>query len=332
MTAEMQRRHFMALLGGAAVAWPLAARAQQPAMPVIGILEAGGAELNPGNATAFRKGLSETGYTEGQTVAIEYRWAEGQYERLPELAAELVRRRAAVIVTPFSVAATLAARAATTTVPIVFSTGADPVETGLVASLNRPGGNVTGAVTMNAELAAKRFGLLQELLPTATRFAVLVNPTTARVAKAVTADVQAAASVTGRQVEVLTASTSREIDTAFATVVQKRIDALLHSPDLFFTTRRAQIIVLAARHAVPVIYANREDAVAGGLMSYGSSMADVSRQLGIYAGRTLKGEKPADMPVLRATKFEFVINLQTAKTIGITVPPTLLARADEVFE
>ena len=327
----MKRREFITLLGGAAVAWPLAARAQQPAMPVIGILEAGGAELNPGNATAFRKGLSETGYTEGQTVAIEYRWAEGQYERLPELAAELVRRRAAVIVTPFSVAATLAARAATTTVPIVFSTGADPVETGLVASLNRPGGNVTGAVTMNAELAAKRFGLLQELLPTATRFAVLVNPTTARVAKAVTADVQAAASVT-RQVEVLTASTSREIDTAFATVVQKRIDTLLHSPDLFFTTRRAQIIVLAARHAVPVIYANREDAVAGGLMSYGSSMADVSRQLGIYAGRTLKGEKPADMPVLRATKFEFVINLQTAKTIGITVPPTLLARADEVFE
>ena len=328
----MKRREFISLLGGAAATRPLAAHAQQPALPVIGILEAGGAELNPGNATAFRKGLSETGYTEGQTVAIEYRWAEGQYERLPELAAELVRRRAAVIVTPFSVAATLAARAATTTVPIVFSTGADPVETGLVASLNRPGGNVTGAVTMNAELAAKRFGLLQELLPTATRFAVLVNPTTARVAKAVTADVQAAASVTGRQVEVLTASTSREIDTAFATVVQKRIDTLLHSPDLFFTTRRAQIIVLAARHAVPVIYANREDAVAGGLMSYGSSMADVSRQLGIYAGRTLKGEKPADMPVLRATKFEFVINLQTAKTIGITVPPTLLARADEVFE
>ena len=331
MTVTIGRRELLAALGGAAAAWPLAARAQQAAMPVIGILEAGGAELNPGNATAFRKGLSETGYTEGQTVAIEYRWAEGQYERLPELAAELVRRRAAVIVTPFSVAATLAARAATTTVPIVFSTGADPVETGLVASLNRPGGNVTGAVTMNAELAAKRFGLLQELLPTATRFAVLVNPTTARVAKAVTADVQAAASVT-RQVEVLTASTSREIDTAFATVVQKRIDTLLHSPDLFFTTRRAQIIVLAARHAVPVIYANREDAVAGGLMSYGSSMADVSRQLGIYAGRTLKGEKPADMPVLRATKFEFVINLQTAKTIGITVPPTLLARADEVFE
>ena len=329
---DPRRRQFITLLGGAAAAWLLAARAQQAAMPVIGILEAGGAELNPGNATAFRKGLSETGYTEGQTVAIEYRWAEGQYERLPELAAELVRRRAAVIVTPFSVAATLAARAATTTVPIVFSTGADPVETGLVASLNRPGGNVTGAVTMNAELAAKRFGLLQELLPTATRFAVLVNPTTARVAKAVTADVQAAASVTGRQVEVLTASTSREIDTAFATVVQKRIDTLLHSPDLFFTTRRAQIIVLAARHAVPVIYANREDAVAGGLMSFGSSMADVSRQLGIYAGRTLKGEKPADMPVLRATKFEFVINLQTAKTIGITVPPTLLARADEVIE
>ena len=299
---------------------------------MIGILEAGGAELSPGNATAFRKGLSETGYTEGQTIAIEYRWAEGQYERLPELAAELVRRRAAVIVTPFSVAATLAAKAATTTVPIVFSTGADPVETGLVASLNRPAGNVTGAVTMNAELAAKRFGLLQELFPTATRFAVLVNPATGRVAKSVTADVQAAASATGRQVEVLTASTSREIDTAFATVVQKRIDALLHSPDPFFTTRRAQIIVLAARHAVPVIYANREDAVAGGLMSYGSSIVDVSRQLGIYTGRILKGEKPADMPVLRATKFELVINLVTAKTFGLTVPPTLLGRADEVIE
>ena len=328
----MRRRDFIRAIAGSSVAWPVAARAQQPTMPVIGYLGATTSNERPERLRAFRRGLGETGFTEGQNVSIEYRWAEGQYERLPELAAELVRRRAAVIVTPFSVAATLAARAATTTVPIVFSTGADPVETGLVASLNRPGGNVTGAVTMNAELAAKRFGLLQELLPTATRFAVLVNPTTARVAKAVTADVQAAASVTGRQVEVLTASTSREIDTAFATVVQKRIDTLLHSPDLFFTTRRAQIIVLAARHAVPVIYANREDAVAGGLMSYGSSMADVSRQLGIYAGRTLKGEKPADMPVLRATKFEFVINLQTAKTIGITVPPTLLARADEVFE
>jgi putative tryptophan/tyrosine transport system substrate-binding protein len=327
----VKRREFITLFGGVMAAWPLAARAQQAAMPVIGILEAGGAELSPGNATAFRKGLSETGYTEGQTIAIEYRWAE--YERLPELAAELVRRRAAVIITPFSVAATLAARAATTTVPIVFSTGADPVETGLVASLNRPGGNVTGAVTMNAELAAKRFGLLQELFPTATRFAVLVNSATGRVANAVTADVQAAAaSATGRQVEVLTASTSREIDTAFATVVQKRIDALLHSPDPFFTTRRAQIIVLASRHAVPVIYANREDAVAGGLMSYGSSIVDVSRQLGIYTGRILKGEKPADMPVLRATKFEFVINMHTARTFGLDIPPTLLARADEVIE
>jgi putative ABC transport system substrate-binding protein len=329
----VKRREFITLFGGVMAAWPLAARAQQAAMPVIGILEAGGAELSPGNATAFRKGLSETGYTEGQMIAIEYRWAEGQYERLPELAAELVRRRAAVIITPFSVAATLAARAATTTVPIVFSTGADPVETGLVASLNRPGGNVTGAVTMNAELAAKRFGLLQELFPTATRFAVLVNSATGRVANAVTADVQAAAaSATGRQVEVLTASTSREIDTAFATVVQKRIDALLHSPDPFFTTRRAQIIVLASRHAVPVIYANREDAVAGGLMSYGSSIVDVSRQLGIYTGRILKGEKPADMPVLRATKFEFVINMHTARTFGLDIPPTLLARADEVIE
>ena len=320
------------LLGGAVAAWPLAARAQQPAVPLIGILEAGGAELNPANVMAFRKGLSETGYTEGQSVAIEYRWAEGRYDRLPELAAELVRRRAAVIVTPLSVAATLAAKAATTTVPIVFSTGADPVETGLVASLNRPGGNITGAVTMNAELGAKRLGLLQELLPTATHFAVLVNPDTRQVAEAVIADAQAAASAIGRQVEVLKASTNGTIDEAFMTLLEKRIGALLVSPDLFFATRRAQIVVLAARHAAPVMYSNREDAVAGGLMSYGSSIADVSRQLGSYAGRILKGAKPADMPVLRATRFEFVVNLQTAKTLRIDVPAALLARADEVIE
>jgi putative ABC transport system substrate-binding protein len=325
------RREFITLLGGAA-AWPVAARAQQPAMPVIGILEAGAAETNPNTATAFRKGLSETGYIGGQTVAIEYYWAEGQYDQLPKLVAELVRRRTAVIITPLSTAVTLAAKAATTTIPIVFSIGSDPVEVGLVASLNRPGGNVTGVVTMNSGLGTKRLGLLQELLPTATRFAVLINPQPRRLAAAVIADVQTAASAIGRQVEVLATSTSREIDTAFATLLQKRIDALLVSPDAFLDTRRAQILVLAARHALPVIYPHREDAIAGGLMSYGSSIADVSRQLGIYTGRILKGEKPADLPVARASKFEFVINLQTARTLGIEIPATLLAQADEVIE
>jgi len=328
---HLKRREFVTLLGGA-TAWPLAARAQQSAMPVIGILEAGATETNPNTAAAFRKGLSEAGYIDGQTVAIECHWAEGQYDQLPKLAAELVRRRAAVIITPLSTAATLAAKAATPTIPILFSIGSDPVEVGLVASLNRPGGNVTGVVTMNSELGAKRLGLLQELLPTARRFAVLINPKPRRLAEAVTADVQAGASAIGRQVEVLATSTSREIDAAFATLVQKRIDALLVSPDSFLDTRRAQILVLAARHALPVIYPHREDAIAGGLMSYGSSIADVSRQLGIYTGRILKGEKPADLPVARASKFEFVINLQTARTLDIEIPATLLSQANEVIE
>jgi putative tryptophan/tyrosine transport system substrate-binding protein len=329
----MRRREFITLLGSGVAGWPLAARAQQPAMPVIGLLEPSAPEPNPNHALAFLKGLGETGYVDGQNVAIEHRWAEGQYDRLPVLAADLVRRRVAVIVAPLSAAATLAAKAATTTTPIVFITGADPVKAGLVASLNRPGGNVTGAVTMNAELGAKRLGLLQELLPAATRFAVLVNPNTPPVAEAVIADMQAAASAIGRQVDVLTAGTNRDIDTAFASAVQKRVDALVVSPDGFFSgNRRVQIVVLAARHALPVIYANREDVDGGGLMSYGSSVPDVFRQAGRYTGRILKGEKPADMPVLRATRFEFVINLQTAKTLGINIPPTLLARADEVIE
>jgi ABC-type uncharacterized transport system substrate-binding protein len=325
------RRTFIALLGGATAAWPLVARAQQPAMPVIGFLEAGSAAERTLQVAAFRKGLAEDGYQEGQNVALEFRWAEGQYGRFGELAADLVRRRVSVIVTPASAPAALAAKAATTTIPIVFGSGADPVKQGLVGSLNRPGGNVTGAVTMNAELSAKRLGLLQELLPAATRFAVLVNRNSP-VAEAVIADAQAAASAIGRHVDVLTAGTNREIDAAFATVVQTRTAAIIMSPDPFFALRRAQIVVLAARHAVPTIHANREDADAGGLMSYGSSLMDVYRQLGIYTGRILKGAKPADMPVLRATKFEFVINLQTAKTLGIEVPPTLLARADEVIE
>jgi len=330
MTVTIGRRELLAALGGAAATWPLAARAQQPAMPVIGYLDADIPGRNPNNEAAFRNGLSETGYAVGQNVTIEHRWAESQFARLPDLAADLVRRRVAVIVTPLSAPATLG-KAATATIPIVFSTGGDPVSAGLVASLNRPGGNVTGAVTMNAELGAKRLGLLQELLPTATRFAVMVNRSSP-VAEAAIADAQTAASAIGRQVDVLTAGTNRDIDTAFATVVQTRTAAIFVSPDSFFARRRAHIVILAARHAVPAIYPNREDADAGGLMSYGSSILDVSRRLGIYAGRILKGEKPADMPVVRATKFEFVINLQTAKTLGIDVPATLLARADEVIE
>jgi putative ABC transport system substrate-binding protein len=327
----LQRRDFITLVGGTA-AWPLAARAQQPAMPVVGYLNAGSAEANRDVVQAFRKGLSETGYVEGQNVAVEYRWAEGQYDRLPDMANDLVRRRVAVIVTPLSTAATFAAKAATTTIPIVFSTGIDPVQAGLVLTLNRPGGNATGFVTMNNEIGAKRLQLLRELLPAAARFAVLVNPTTPLVAEPVIKDLQAAASVIGRPIEILTASTNRDIDAAFANLVQKRVDALLVSPDLFFGTRSAQILTLAARHVVPVIYAGREFAEAGGLMSYGTSRTDPYRYAGIYTGRILKGEKPADLPVQRPTKFEFVINLQTARILGINVPATLLAQADEVIE
>ena len=326
----MRRREFITLIGGT-TARPPVAWAQQAGMPVVGILEAGNIGANPSVIPAFRKGLSEVGYIDGQTVAIEYHAAEGYYDRLPELAADLLRRRAAVIVTPLSVAATLAAKAATTTVPIVFSTGADPVTAGLVASLNRPGGNITGVASMNTELNAKRLGLLQELLPAATRLAVLVNPA-GRLAEGIVADVQAAASAMGRQVEVLTASSGRDIDMAFATMLQTRIEAVLVSPDVFLASRRAQIVVFAARHALPVIYANRDDAAAGGLMSYGSDVAEISRQLGIYTGRILKGVRPTDLPVLRAAKFELVINLNTAKALGLTVPPSILARADEVIE
>jgi putative tryptophan/tyrosine transport system substrate-binding protein len=300
-------------------------------MPVIGLLDTGQMESTPNLVAAFRKGLNETGFVEGQTVTIEYRWAHNENDRLPELAADLLRRHVAVIVTPFSTPAALAAKAVTTTIPIVFGTGGDPVKMGLVASLNRPGGNVTGVTVMNVELAAKRLGLLHELLPQAVRVAVLVNPNNP-IADVVSADVRAAASALGLQIEILTASTNHDIDTAFASLAQNRTEAVMISPDALIFTRLVQLITLATRRGVPTIFPWREAAQAGGLMSYGTDLVDAHRQVGVYAGQILKGKKPPDMPVLRPTKFEFIINLQTAKAFGLDVPPTLLARADEVIE
>jgi putative ABC transport system substrate-binding protein len=327
----MRRREFITLLGGAATAWPLAARAQQPAMPVIGYLGLGSPEANVYLLASFRRALSEAGYVEGRNVAIEFRWAHNEVDRLPELAANLVRRRVAVIATPSSVSAPLAAKAATSTIPIVFSNGADPVQAGLVASLNRPGGNVTGVTNMSLELGPKRLGLLHELLPGAERFAALVNPN-ALTAERQIKDAQAAASSIGRRIEVLTASTNRDIDTAFASLVQIRADALTVGTDQFLTSRRVQLATLAARYAIPAIFPTREYAEAGGLMSYGGSRTDRDRVAGLYIGRILRGENPANLPVIQPTKFEFIINLQTARTLGLTVPARLLAQADEVIE
>jgi putative tryptophan/tyrosine transport system substrate-binding protein len=326
----MRRRDFLTLLGGAVAAWPFAVRAQQPAMPVIGYLDAGSAEPNAPLLSAFRKGLSETGYAEGRNVAIEFRWAEGRSERLPELAADLVRRRVALIVTGDGTQAALAAKAATATIPIIFMTGVDPVETGLVASLNRPGGNATGITHMNALLEPKRLALLHELVPRAVRFAALV-PNTPLTGSTIVTDLQAAASVIGGRIEVLAATTRGEIDAAFASLEQKRADALMVSAGTLID-RRVQILTLATRYGLPTIYPWRADAVAGGLMSYGIVITDQFRQMGIYTGRLLKGEKPADLPVMRPTRFEFVINLQTARALGIEVPPSLLSIADEVIE
>jgi len=332
MTVTIGRRGLLAALGGAAVAVPLSTRAQQPAMPVIGFLHSASAAAFAAPLAAFRKGLSEAGYVEGQNVAVAYRWAEGQNDRLPALAAELARQRVAVIATPGSTATTLAAKAATATIPIVFSIGTDPVKLGLVASLNRPGGNATGISDFGVEIAAKRLGLLHELLPTATRFGVLVNPDNPYLTESFVTELQTAASAIERQIEVVTASTNGDIDTAFATLIKKRADALLISPDPLFVTRRVQLITLAVRHALPALYHRRELPEAGGLMSYGSDLSDQFRQTGVSVGRILKGEKPAEMPVQLPTRFEFVINLQTAKTIGIEIPATLLSLADEVIE
>jgi putative ABC transport system substrate-binding protein len=327
----MHRRDVLTTIGTAAAFWPLAVRAQQPAMPMIGFLSPGSPEAHAKFVAGFRKGLGEAGYVDGRNVAIEYRWAYGESGRLLGLAADLVSRKVTVIAAPGGVAAALAAKAATATVPIVFVTGSDPVADGLVVSLNRPSGNVTGITSMNTGLAVKQLGLLQQLLHRDARFVVLVNPKNPQT-QSVIADVQAAASAMGAQVEILTASTKPEITPAFSDLVQKRADALLISADPLFASRPVQLAILAARHAMPTIYALREFAEAGGLMSYGSNFTDLFHQAGTYTGRVLKGEKPADLPILQATKFEFVVNLQTAEALGLTVPPTLLALADEVIE
>jgi putative ABC transport system substrate-binding protein len=327
----MRRRDFITLIGGAAIPWPLAVRAQQTALPVVGYLFAGRPETTARFVAAFRKGLSETGYVEGRNVAIEYRWAHDDYDRLPELASDLVRRGVSVITALGATSTMHAAKAATAKIPVVFGTGEDPVQAGLVASLNRPGGNLTGVVTMNVELAAKRLGLLHELLPGATRVAVFLDPGIPTISSA-TRDALAGAPAAGWQIEFLTVSTASDLNAAFASVVQKRAEALLIQPGTIFISRRVQLLTLAARHAVPTIYPSREFAEAGGLMSYGSSYTNMFRQAGTYTGLILKGAIPADLPVIRATTFEFIVNLQTAKALDIDIPPTLLARADEVIE
>jgi putative ABC transport system substrate-binding protein len=329
MASRIERRKFLATLGGAA-AWPLAARAQQPAMPVIGYLNFGSPESDASRLTGLRRGLNQTGYVEGRNFVIEYRWAGNQADRLPALAADLVQLRVAVIVSPGPVP-TLAAKAATTSIPIVFGVGADPVQLGLVASLNRPGGNLTGFNNFTGELGAKGLALLHELVPGIATVGFLVNPNNP-VSELLTRDVLAAAPAIGVKVQILKADTDREIDAAFVSLVQARTGALLVSSDVFLNNRIEQIVALAARHAIPTIYAFREFAVAGGLISYGPSLIEAYRQAGLYTGRILKGEKPADLPVIQATKLELFINLKTATTLGLQIPDRLLALADEVIE
>ena len=325
----MKRRAFITLLGGAAAGWPFAARAQQGAMPVIGFLLPTSADTNADRLRGFHRGLKEAGYVEGENLTILYRWAENQNDRLPELAADLVRRRVVAIVTGGS--APLVVKAATTTIPVVFMVAEDPVRIGLVASLARPGGNLTGINFLSAELAAKRLEFLRELVPAATRVAVLVNPAGAAV-ETTLRDLEPAARAMGLQIQVFNASTSREVDAAFATFLHERPDALFISNDPFFTNRRVQLATLAARHVVPMSSGPREVVDAGGLMSYGANVVDAFRQVGVYAGRILKGAKPADLPVVQSSKFELVINAQTARMLGLTVPQQLLASADEVIE
>jgi putative ABC transport system substrate-binding protein len=327
----MIRREFIALAGGAVVGWSFAARAQQKAMPVIGYLSTGSLEPDDFRLTAFRQGLAETGYVEGQNVAIEYRWAPAQYDRLPALAADLVRRQVTVIAAA-GIPPTFAAKAVTSTIPIAFLAGVDPVEFGLIASLNRPGGNITGVAILTAELAAKRLELLHELVPRAAVIALLVNPADPAATEAETRNLQDAVRSLGLQLHILPARTANEIDSAFETLVELRAGALVVSTDPLFTNQRAQIVALAASHAVPAMYVWREFATAGGLMSYGTDLTDTYRQLGLYTGKLLKGAGPADLPVQQIVKIELVINLTTAKALGLTIPLTLSGRADEVIE
>jgi putative ABC transport system substrate-binding protein len=328
----VRRREFITLLGGVAVGWPLAASAQQPVIPIVGLVSPRSPEDSSRLGAAFRKALNEAGYIEGQNVMVEYHWLEGQFNRLPALMADLVRRRVAVIATPAFTAAAPAAKAATTTIPIVFGVAEDPVKLGLVASFARPGGNATGINFLTSEVVAKRLGLLHDLVPTAVRIAVLINPANAPTAETTLLDIPEAARSLGLQIQILNASTSREIEAAFATLVRDRTEALFVAPDGFFASRRVQFATLAAHHRVPVSYFLREFVEVGGLTSYGTNILDVLRQVGIYTGQILKGAKPADLPVVQSTKFEFVINSQTARLLGIEVPNALQLLADEVIE
>jgi putative tryptophan/tyrosine transport system substrate-binding protein len=326
----MKRREFITLLGGAA-GWPLAARAQQPAVPVIGFLSSRAAGADPYILTAFRQGLNEIGFVEGQNVTIEFRFAEGKYDRFPAFAADLVSRQVSLIVSSGGLPAALAAKAATATIPVVFSLGDDPVKTGLVGSLNRPGGNLTGSTLLNAELGPKRLDLLHELLPAVTTIAVLLNPSN-RSAEPLSKELLAAARTLGVQIHILHASTERDFEAAIGQISRVRAGALMIGNDPFYNSRIAQLATLTLRHAVPTIYQYPQFVAAGGLMSYGGSLTDSYRLVGRYAGRILKGEKPADLPVQQSTKVELIINIKTARTLGLEVPPTLLARADEVIE
>jgi putative ABC transport system substrate-binding protein len=326
------RREFITLLGGTAAGWPLAARAQQPTMPVIGFVNGGSAQGSAANALAFQNGLGDSGYVDRRNVLVEYHWLEGQYENLPALMADLVRRKVAVIATPGSNPATVVAKAATSTIPIVFGVSDDPVKLGLVASIARPGGNATGINWLLSEVTTKRLGLLHEMVPRAVRLAVLVNPGNASTAEATLNDVSEAGRPLGLQIQVYNAGNSREIQAVFTALAREPKDALFVGPDGFFNSRRVQFAVLAARQGIPASYAGREHVEAGGLMSYGTSAEDMFRRAGIYVGQILKGANPAELPVIQSTKFALTINLQTASALGLEVPPTLLARADELIE